>query len=107
MVLSSILKSKNVNDYLELDERRPINLIRSKYTNNIDYFMYQDSIIVNIVDSLPINKTKLTLKVDMDSCNQKKSNFMFYSPIENAEVNGLLIKKDKKWLTKINSDIEF
>ena len=108
-IINSILNTKNVKSYLHLDliERHPIKIIRSGFTSDITSFNFGENGIVEIVDSIPSQKSNLTLKVLIDSCNQKSGRFMFYSPIENAEVNGTITQKDSIWEIAVLHDIEF
>lgn len=108
-IINSILNVQNINSYLhlELTERHPIKLIKSDFTENLESFNFHNIGKVQIVDSIPWKETNLTLKILIDSCTQKTGKFIFYSPIENAEVNGTITQKDSIWEIEVLHDIEF
>jgi hypothetical protein len=109
-IIKSILSTKNINSYLhlELAERNPIRLIKNDFTGKLDsFYLNLEENKVIFVDSIPIIDTNLLLRVEMDSCTSNKGNFVFYSPIENAEVNGNLKFEDSIWAAIVLKDIEF
>ncbi|MFX0555932.1 hypothetical protein ACOCEA_04000 [Maribacter sp. CXY002] len=109
-LINEILKTKNIQTYLHLDieERNPVRIIKNEFFFELDSFLIDNRGYVKIVDSLPYSKLKLQLEIDpMDSCYFSKGNYVFYSPIENAEVKGVIELKDSVWVTSVIQDIEF
>ncbi|WP_047246764.1 hypothetical protein [Maribacter thermophilus] len=109
-LINEILKTDNIQTYLHLDieERNPVRIIKNDFLIELDSFLLDKHRYVKIVDSLPYSKLKLQLEIyPMDSCRFSKGNFVFYSPIENAEVNGNIELKDSVWVISVIQDIEF
>lgn len=109
-LINEILKNENIQTYLHLDieERNPVRIIKNDFFFELDSFLIDNYRYVKIVDSLPYNKLKLQLEINpTDSCQFSRGNFIFYSPIENAEVNGDIELKDSVWTISVIRDIEF
>ncbi|MDC6390861.1 hypothetical protein PP182_19405 [Maribacter sp. PR1] len=109
-LINEILKTENIQTYLHLDieERNPVRIIKNDFFFELDSFLIDNYRYVKIVDSLPYNKLKLQLEINpTDSCQFSRGNFIFYSPIENAEVNGDIELKDSVWTISVIRDIEF
>ncbi|UGU16388.1 hypothetical protein LS482_00630 [Sinomicrobium kalidii] len=107
-IIKTILLQKNVYAYLhlELDERKPIELIANPFLDGLDSLAVENTYI-KLVDSLNTNKAKINLKLDIISCETKTVSFSFSSPIEGALVTGNLKKEKSVWKIEILEDIEF
>ena len=81
--------------------------MKNGFISDLSTFNLSHGVKVEIVDSIPKKETNLILSIKLDSCEWKKGSFYFYSPIENAEVNGEIIYKDTSFTIKVIKDIEF
>ncbi|MEZ4968909.1 MAG: hypothetical protein R2814_04470 [Flavobacteriaceae bacterium] len=109
-IIKEILKTENIQTYLhqEIKEGNPIRIIKNDFFIGIDSFALETNRYVKIVDSLPKNNLNLRLEIlSEDTCRFDLGKYMFYSPIENAEVNGNIKLSDSVWVVTVNQDIEF
>ena len=108
-IVKTVLNVKNIRSYLhlEVEERNPIRILNEEFLLELNSFNFNSVVKVVFVDSIPKDDRNLTLRIDLDSCSSSSGTFFFFSPLENAEVNGIIKQKYSSWIVEVKSDIEF